>query len=207
MKKLNRIGVKFKTDKSTLDHCYLDIYERYFSHLENAELSFLEIGVERGCSLRTWNEYFKNSKVKLYGVDNNKKCSIKVDRCKLFFGDQEDRSFLRSIVDKAGPFDIIIDDGGHTMGQQQVSFGFLFKYVKSGGFYVIEDLHTSYQRPSLYNTTNTKKTTLWMLQNLNDSGKVESDFMSPEEMTFINSNHKYCNVEKGKKEIAFVCKK
>ena len=43
-----------------------------------------------------------------------------------------------------GNFDIIIDDGGHSMPQQIISFLTLFPHVKSQGLYVIEDLHTSY---------------------------------------------------------------
>jgi hypothetical protein len=43
-----------------------------------------------------------------------------------------------------GNFDIILDDGGHTMQQQITSFTVLFPHVKSGGMYIIEDLHTSY---------------------------------------------------------------
>lgn len=41
-------------------------------------------------------------------------------------------------------FDIIIDDGGHTMNQQKTSFMFLLPLVRSGGLYIIEDLETSY---------------------------------------------------------------
>jgi len=42
-----------------------------------------------------------------------------------------------------GNFDII-DDGGHTMKQQITSLTHLLLTVRSGGVYVIEDLHTSY---------------------------------------------------------------
>ncbi len=41
-------------------------------------------------------------------------------------------------------FDIILDDGGHTMKQQITSFKILYPFVKKGGIYIIEDLHTSY---------------------------------------------------------------
>jgi hypothetical protein len=33
---------------------------------------------------------------------------------KILIGSQEDRNFLRSFIDKIGPIDILIDDGGHT---------------------------------------------------------------------------------------------
>jgi hypothetical protein len=40
-------------------------------------------------------------------------------------------------------FDIIIDDGGHTVKQQRVSVETLWSSLKSGGYYIIEDLHTN----------------------------------------------------------------
>ena len=55
------------------------------------------------------------------------------------------------LLEYGNDFDIIIDDGGHTMKQQQISLGILFFAVKSGGYYVIEDLHTcSGQWDTLY---------------------------------------------------------
>jgi hypothetical protein len=41
-------------------------------------------------------------------------------------------------------FDIIIDDGGHTMAQQKTTIEHLFRKVKDGGIYLVEDTHTSY---------------------------------------------------------------
>jgi hypothetical protein len=40
--------------------------------------------------------------------------------------------------------DIVIDDGGHTMDQQIVSFENLYLKVREGGIYLVEDTHTSY---------------------------------------------------------------
>ena len=47
----------------------------------------------------------------------------------------------RFISENGGDFDMIIDDGGHTMEQMQVSLNYLWDELKSGGLYVIEDLH------------------------------------------------------------------
>ena len=40
--------------------------------------------------------------------------------------------------------DILIDDGGHTMKQQRITFEEMYTHVKEEGVYVCEDLHTSY---------------------------------------------------------------
>lgn len=60
------------------------------------------------------------------------------------FGDQRDRKLLQSVVKNHGPFDVIVDDGGHSMDMQIISFQELFLSLKSEGLYFMEDLHTSF---------------------------------------------------------------
>ena len=65
----------------------------------------------------------------------------------IYAGDQADKVFLQKFIDETGgDFDIIIDDGGHTMNQQQVSLETLWKIVKPGGMYFVEDLQTSFMQ-------------------------------------------------------------
>ena len=75
-----------------------------------------------------------------------------MDRSILFKGDQSNIDDLNRFKTEHGDnFDMIIDDGGHTMEQMQVSLNYLWDSVKSGGIYVIEDLHScSGQWPTLY---------------------------------------------------------
>ena len=40
-------------------------------------------------------------------------------------------------------FDIIVDDGGHTMLQQQNTLAALWDRLQPGGLFIVEDLHTS----------------------------------------------------------------
>lgn len=51
---------------------------------------------------------------------------------------------MREIKTEIPPFDILIDDGGHTMRQQIVTFEELFDHVKENGVYLCEDMHSSY---------------------------------------------------------------
>ncbi|MBR3746038.1 MAG: hypothetical protein IKN27_03665, partial [Selenomonadaceae bacterium] len=38
----------------------------------------------------------------------------------------------------------LLDDGGHEMNQQLVTFREMFPHIKDGGLYMCEDCHTSY---------------------------------------------------------------
>lgn len=212
MKTLDEIGIKCKTDKNSKHMNYLNIYERYIKHLRCSHITFLEIGIYKGESIRMWDEYFSYNKTKLYAVDIDKKCKDihKSKRVKILIGNQKDRIFLKKLTNIVKPFDIIIDDGGHTMEEQQISFGYLFRYLNSGGIYVIEDLITSHKgyKQKYYNKTNTKNTTLNMLKNLVISGKIISDFMLKSESKYIENQILSCKIEKGNNsEIAFMIKR
>lgn len=118
------------------DH-FIVAYQKHFAGLKPKRV--LEIGVQHGGSLKIWKDMFPEAEI--VGVDILEECKqYEEDRIKVFIGDQTDVKFLESL----GEFDIIIDDGGHTMTQQQVSMKWLLPQVTEGGIYVIEDTHTSY---------------------------------------------------------------
>lgn len=123
---------------------YFDIYERHFNRFRNKDVVIIEIGVSHGGSLQMWKDYFGKD-AKIYGIDIDPRCkSFEEENIKIFIGSQSDRDFLRSIKKSIPKADIIIDDGGHTMKQQIVSYEELIDHVKDDGVYLIEDLHTSY---------------------------------------------------------------
>lgn len=123
---------------------YFDIYEKHFAAFRNRPIKFLEIGVFHGGSLQMWKHYF-GPQAKIVGVDINTKCKdFEEPGIQIEIGSQEDRDFLKKLAAKHGPFDIVLDDGGHTMAQQIVSFEELYPHVRRDGLYVCEDLHTSY---------------------------------------------------------------
>ena len=123
---------------------YFDIYERHFSKLRGKDITILEIGVFQGGSLEMWRDYF-GPKAKIYGMDINPACkALEGDNIEIFIGSQEDRTFLREVKKKLPKLDLILDDGGHTMRQQIVSFEELYDQVKDDGIYMVEDTHTSY---------------------------------------------------------------
>lgn len=123
---------------------YFDIYDKHFSRYRDKEVTILEIGVFHGGSLQMWKNYL-GPKAKIYGVDINPECkALEEENIEIFIGSQSDRKFLKEIKNSIPPIDILIDDGGHTMRQQIVTFEELFHHVKSDGVYLCEDIHSSY---------------------------------------------------------------
>ncbi|MGY5850387.1 class I SAM-dependent methyltransferase [Salegentibacter sp. F14] len=123
---------------------YFDIYDFWFNKYKNKSIVILEIGVFQGGSLKMWRDYF-GEKAKIYAIDIQPSCKqFESENTKIFIGSQEDREFLSEVKSQIPEVDIIIDDGGHTMNQQIVSFEELYGHLKDGGIYLCEDLHTSY---------------------------------------------------------------
>lgn len=123
---------------------YFDIYERHFARFKNKEVVILEIGVSQGGSLQMWKDYF-GIKCKIYGVDIDPRCKqFEEENIEIFIGSQSDKNFLRKIKSSIPKIDILIDDGGHTMKQQIVTYEEMYSHMKEDGVYLCEDCHTSY---------------------------------------------------------------
>jgi len=123
---------------------YVDIYDTIFEKHSGKNITILEIGIYHGGSLQVWKK-FLGPKAKIIGIDIDVKCKeFEEENIQIYIGDQKDVNFLNRVANIVGPFDIIIDDGGHFMDEQKVSFKTLFPKMKNTGIYIIEDAHTSY---------------------------------------------------------------
>ncbi|HKN55231.1 MAG TPA: class I SAM-dependent methyltransferase, partial [Amycolatopsis sp.] len=80
----------------------------------------------------------------VFGLDYFDKSKVSGPRLTVLRGDQNDPAQLEALAKEHGPFDIVIDDGSHINEHVLTSFHALFPHVRTGGFYVIEDLWTSY---------------------------------------------------------------
>jgi hypothetical protein len=123
---------------------YFDIYHRHLEPWRGRSPRVLEIGVYRGGSLDLWSHYFGPGTT-LVGVDIDPGAPALAGPTRtVVVGDQADPQFLASLHERYGPFDIIVDDGGHTMEQQIASIETLFPLLAEDGIYLVEDVHTSY---------------------------------------------------------------
>lgn len=151
MSLLNELGLKYRTDKAVdgkrgepgKGHDYLRVYER-FSKLERAQVSkVLEIGVQKGASIRMWAEYFPNATV--FGLDIAESAlNVTGDRIQIQLLDQSDAAALETFARENGPFDLIVEDGSHIWSHQIIGMQTLIPHLAAGGQYIVEDLHTSY---------------------------------------------------------------
>ncbi|MCP2256380.1 Methyltransferase domain [Streptoalloteichus tenebrarius] len=146
---LDDLAVRYGSDKWGFLHWFTPHYAQHFRHLADEPVKVLEIGIggyddpnAGGASLRMWQRYFRRGLV--YGLDIHDKSAIRGPRLRTIRGDQGDADFLRELAESIGPFDIVIDDGSHINEHVLTSFDALFPYVREGGLYVIEDMHTSY---------------------------------------------------------------
>jgi len=139
---LDEIALSYATDKASNLHNYTEKYERYFAALRQEKLKVLEIGIQNGYSLKTWKQYFPFAEI--FGIDIVDCKHMDEERIKTLKGSQTDITFLNEINTTYGPFDIIIDDGSHFSTDMTISFNTLFPQLKSGGLYIVEDLHCLY---------------------------------------------------------------
>jgi hypothetical protein len=146
---LDELASLYGSDKWGALHFYTPHYETHFGHLRYAPVKILEIGIggynyptQGGESIRMWQRYFPRGLV--YGMDLYPKPNVVGPRIRTVQGDQNDPTYLRELAEQEGPFDIIVDDGSHVNEHVRTSYETLFPYVRPGGYYVIEDLHTAY---------------------------------------------------------------
>ena len=140
---LDIIGLRAGTDKASRVHNYLQFYETFFAGMRPKAIRLLEIGILNGASLKVWEEYFPNATI--IGADiNTDTRRFETARTKVEIIDQSNAQDMIDLAVRHGPFDIIIEDGSHLWEHQITSLKLLFPFVRVGGFYVVEDLHSNY---------------------------------------------------------------
>lgn len=187
----------YSTDKHST-HRYFDlVYNELFRPLKNECKIFIEIGIYDGESVKLWRDYFTNATI--VGIEYNLPWSLEKlgntskERLVLLNMDQSKEEDMVLLSEMYSLVDVILDDGSHKMYDQQMTFAKLFKMLKPGGIYIIEDLHTSLEvlipEKKVYNWGDeSKTTTLNVLENYIKTKKLYSDYMTEDEMEFLN-NH------------------
>ena len=149
-------------------HTYSFSYELHLGRVRAAALArggavrLLEIGLGcdmtygEGAGFPLWRAYFgeEGGGVELSVLEFQKECALAWGARKensdvtVYVGDQRDRELLRRIIAERGPFDVVIDDGAHSMQGQTAAIEVFFPDgLRPGGVLAIEDLFTSHSMP------------------------------------------------------------
>jgi hypothetical protein len=135
------LSILYDTDKGPQRHCYTDIYRELLGPLRPRPITVLEIGIDKGASLRLWRRFLPKATV--VGIDLEPPATH-IPGVQMHAGDQSDEIFLADIIDRYRGLDPVIDDGSHIASHIRASFNKLFPALRAGGWYVIEDLWTAY---------------------------------------------------------------
>lgn len=162
MSTVGELFLEHKAEKYHTTMLYAQVYDWLFSGRRHIT-KVLEIGVKGGGSIRSWEAYFPHATI--YGVDCDHLEHLETDRIKILTGRQEDQEFLKAQVIPHGPFDIIIDDGGHHSHQQQTSLLALWPHVTVGGIYAIEDIFYAFD--AYYCPPGDKSTIVFLQEQVN----------------------------------------
>ena len=220
---LDKLFVHFNCDKGS--HCFFDkekivshnysaFYDKYFKNIKKDKISLLELGSHEGKGLASFFFYFPNSN--LIGANINPfQMRFNSKRISELFVDVSSSRSIYSLSDylKKNP-DIIIDDASHNIKDILSAFSILFKKLKSGGCYVIEDMD-QFKALKELNPYSDEPTPLEILKKINDKQDFKTSFIDEESKKYLIENIKYIKIEKGSmkineinvSDIAFVFKK
>ena len=144
-----------KTDKNTI-HSYLPTYQKIFANKKDTAKHILEIGICYGGSIKLWHDYFQNATIHALDIHmpiddvwdqikNNNRISV-------YHSDAyEEKFFNDNFLNKDIKFDIMIDDGPHTLESMLTFIKLYSNVLANDGILVIEDIQSIDWIPILAN--------------------------------------------------------
>ncbi len=148
-------------DKDTV-HSYIDVYEEILKPYRG-KVNFLEIGLFSGNSLRMWEQYFNEGKCT--GIDisdqphgglQDLRPMINEGTHNIFIMDGTKKEDIEKNF-KGVKFDVIIDDGSHSIDHQLESYKHFKSHLAKGGIYIIEDVQDIDSTKDLFLNLDPKK--------------------------------------------------
>jgi cephalosporin hydroxylase len=133
-----------RTDKNTI-HSYLPLYQKLFVGKKDTALHFLEIGISYGGSVQLWKKFFKKASIHCVDIDpvNYMNDDLKNDERIILYtsSDGYDFDFFKTnFLDKEIKFDIMLDDGPHTLDSMKTFIKLYSQIIKDDGILIIEDV-------------------------------------------------------------------
>lgn len=202
--KLDDLFNKYSSDKGSNHHNYSPVYEQILNSVKDKSGVLLEFGIggynytdRGGGDLLAFREYLSNYYI--HGVDIYDKSFLESEAdIKTHIGSQTDADFITSLIYEIGNPSIIIDDASHNNYKTIRTFEICFPLLKEGGFYVIEDVHTSYWDSEEYQGSSdgdcVDRTTVNFFKNMVDTLNWEH----------ISEKENYKNIEQWKNVMDYI---
>jgi hypothetical protein len=133
-----------RTDKNT-GHSYLEIYEKLIAHKKDTAKNILEIGIFQGGSIKLWYDYFQNATIHAIDIMDMNYVWPEIrnkQRIKLYTSTNAYNPYfiMNNLFRDCIKFDMIIDDGPHTLESQKDCVFHYSHLLANDGVMIIEDL-------------------------------------------------------------------
>ena len=122
-------------------HKYIsNLYEEKLGYKKTDHINILEIGIQYGYSLKLWQDYFTNANIYGFDIQDQLKENFNSNVYTKFFDaySEEAIEYLKNLNIK---FDIIIDDGPHSIESQDYICKNYKQFLNADGILFIEDIH------------------------------------------------------------------
>ena len=189
-------------------HGFSKLYAKHLDHLKNKDIKILEIGSFAGASAAAFSKYFTKSNI--YCFDINISNFIYSSKNIHLYGlninnEDEVKKILKKIdlESNSNFFDIIIDDGSHYLSDILFSLKTLFRYVKKGGIYIIED----FKHPNYYDYNRNIDHILvdQVLKNFQEKKLFNSNIIKNDDQSYLQKNISKIKIYKGNLRDSDIC--
>ncbi len=187
----------FFNGKKVYTHEYSRYYEKYFFPLKKKNLNILELGSHEGKGIAGFFYFFPNAN--FYGANINPfQMRYVSKRISELYVDVSSEKIIKNLASFIKTdLDIIIDDASHNLRDILITLPILFRKLKKGGTYVIEDVD-QFKAFKELNPTNEKLTPIKILKNIKNKKKFNSKFISKKDIEYIKENTRNIIFKKGK---------
>jgi len=131
------------TDKNDW-HGYCDYYEEQLTPYKDKEVNVLEIGSCFGCSAIMWHDFLPKSKILMLDIFDklSSKCWDIMDNDRFTYAncDAYDEDTIPEVKNLFDGFDVIFDDGPHTLESQKLCIDYYLPMLNVDGSMFIEDV-------------------------------------------------------------------
>jgi predicted O-methyltransferase YrrM len=131
-----------KSDKNTR-HSYLDLYESLLENKKVSAKNVLEIGIDRGGSIKMWDDYFDNANVYAVDIMDYQKVWKEIKNKNTIILHTSTDAYSQDFINEhfyGIKFDFILDDGPHTLESMIDCLRLYLSLLTNDGILIIEDV-------------------------------------------------------------------